>query len=51
MNTRLQLPPCGIYLSTFDEFRRVAARNRRQFIDCTDFYRALSQIAEGQPHY
>ena len=37
----MQLPPCGIYLLTFDEFHWVAARDRREFIDCIQFLWAL----------
>ena len=33
----MQLPPCDMYLLTFDEFHWVAARDGRKLIDCIQF--------------
>ena len=49
VNTRLNLPPRGMCLSTFDEFHRVTASNGHKFIDCRQFLWAVSNIAGGQP--
>ena len=44
----MQLPPCGMYLLTFDEFHWVDATDSREFIDC-NFSWGLHQNAGGQP--
>ena len=33
----MQLPPCDMYLLTFDEFHWVTARDGRELIDCIQF--------------
>ena len=42
-NNSMQLPPCGMYLLTFDKFHWVAASDGREFIDCIQFLWGLNQ--------